>query len=106
MKEDILITVRILSKEWQIRQCEKTIKDTSESISERLTIIDLLDDDMSVKGYGEHHHLQSLLKEIDIQEELMVGLKQDLQKLNTNADGQCQCPGHVANRMKNRGDRL
>ncbi len=105
MKEDILVKARILSKEWHIKKCKKTIKDATESISERLTIIGLIDDDMSVKGYGEHNHLKSLLKEIDNRKEVMADLKQDLQKLNT-ADGYCQCPGHVANRMKNRGDRL
>ncbi len=103
MKKDILIKARILSKEWQIKKYEKLIKDTAKSISERLTIIGLLDDDMSVKGFGEHHHLQSLLKEIDNQEVLRLGFEQDLQDLN-NADGYCQCDNCVANRV-HRGDR-
>ncbi len=97
MKKDILIKARILSKEWQIKKCEKTIKDATKSISERLTIIGLLDDDMSVKGYGEHNHLQSLLKEIDNREALRLDLNQELLKLN-NADGYCQCDSCVANR--------
>ncbi len=98
MNRDILIKARIVSKEWQIKECEKIIKDTAESISERLTIIGLLDDnDMPVKGYGEHRHLYKLLREIDSQEELRLGLNQELLKLN-NADGYCQCDSCVANR--------
>ncbi len=97
MKEDILIKARILSKEWHIKKCENTIKNDIESISERLTIIGLLDDDMSVKGYGEHNHLKSLLTEIDDREALRLDLNQELQDLNT-ADGYCQCDSCVANR--------
>ncbi len=97
MKEDILIKARILSKEWQIKKYEKIIKDTAESISERLAIIGLLDDDMSVKGFVEHNKLQSLLKEIDNQEVLRISLNQELLKLN-NADEYCYCDSCVANR--------
>ncbi len=86
MKEDILIKARILSKEWHIKKCENTIKNDIEAISERLTIIGLLDDDMSVKGYGEHNHLKSLLTEIDDRETLRLDLNQDLLKLNTRLD--------------------
>ncbi len=99
MKKDILIKARILSKEWHIKKCEKTIKNATKSISERLTIIGLLDDDMSVKGYGEHNHLYKLLKEIDSQEALRLGLNQELLKLN-NADGYCYCESCVINRAR------
>ncbi len=95
MKEDILIKARIVSKEWQIKQCEDIIKDTSESVSEKLSYIGLhsLGDNL----IEAHNQLQSLLKEIDNQEALRFGLNQDLLKLN-NADGYCYCEKCVANR--------
>ncbi len=88
MKEDILIEARILSKEWQIKQCEDTIKDRTELISEKLSYIRLhsLGDNL----IEAHNQLQSLLKEIDNQEVLRLGLNQELLKLN-NADGYCYC---------------
>ncbi len=99
MKEDILITARILSKEWQIKKYEKIIKDNTESIEKITPVIELLDDDMPNKGAVTYRKLQSLLKEIDKQEALRLVFKKDLQKLN-NADGYCYCESCVANRAR------
>ncbi len=100
MKEDILIKARIVSKEWQITQCEDIIRDTSESVSEKLSEIrfHLTDDSDSLKL--AHHSLYTLLKKIDNQETLRLGLKQQLQKLNNKSDGYCYCEKCVANRAR------
>ncbi len=97
MEDAILTKARIVSKEWQIKQCEKTIKYATETISERLTEIGLLGDDQSEKSEQAHHSLYSLLKEIDSQEVLRFGLNQELVKLN-NPKGYCQCDKCVVNR--------
>ncbi len=90
-----------MSKEWQIKQCEDIIKDTSESVSEKLSEIrfGLTGDDL----IGAHHSLYTLLKEIDSQEALRFGLNQELQKLN-NSDGYCYCQSCIINRAGNNND--
>ncbi len=124
MKKDILIKARTVSKEWQIKQCEDIIKDTAASILVTLTEISLIGDDLSEPFSDEarlgvvstlerkqsntmlrltlmeaHNHLYKLLKEIDSQEALRLGLNQELLKLN-NADGYCYCESCVINRAR------
>ncbi len=103
MKEDILIKARILSKEWQIKKCEKTVRYITKAISERLTEISLIGDDLSEKGEEAHYRLISFILQIDEQDRLMDDLNQDMLLILNNADGYCCCDSCVTNKEYLRG---
>ncbi len=86
MRKDVLIRMRIMSKEWQIKQCDKIIKDIDADLEEIAVEIDLIDDDMSDKGAVAHHSLYALLKKIGNQEASRFSLNQELLKLNNQLD--------------------
>ncbi len=102
MVKDILIKARILSKKWQIKQCENTIKDTITSVEKLVEEIGSIDDDMSNKMGAAQNSLYILLRDIDSYETSRLGLNQELLKLD-NADEYeyCQCDSCVANRAIN-----
>ncbi len=86
MKRDILIRMRIISKEWQIKYQEDIIKRITVQVEDAAVEIGLLDAELSPEGVSAHFSLVRLLAEIDEQNTFISGFKQELEKLHTRLD--------------------